>query len=34
MPEPQIEALYRKRLRDEVPVIEASKHHAHQTVRS
>jgi uridine kinase len=34
MPEREIEALYQKRLRDEVPVIEASKHYAHQTVRS
>lgn len=34
MPEPEIEALYRKRLDDEFPVIEESKRHAHRIVRS
>jgi histidinol-phosphate phosphatase family protein len=34
MPEREIEALYAKRLRDEVPIIDASRRHAHQIIRS
>jgi hypothetical protein len=34
MPEPEIEALYRKRLIDEVPLIEDSKRYAHRIVRN
>lgn len=34
MPEHEIEALYAKRLRDEVPIIDASRQHAYQIIRS
>lgn len=34
MPDREIEALYAKRLYDEVPIIDASRRHAHQTIRS
>jgi histidinol-phosphate phosphatase family protein len=34
IPEPDIEALYLRRLQDEVPIIEASRSHAHRVVRS
>jgi histidinol-phosphate phosphatase family protein len=34
MQDREIEALYAKRLNDEVPIVDASRRHAHQTIRS